>query len=197
MGNNVDFYYDFGSPTAYLAWTQLPAICADAGAVLNYRPILLGGIFKATDNQTPVNIKPKGAWLFDDIARYADRYGVPFAMNPHFIINTLAIMRGAHWALEAGCIETYNTAMYEATWVNERNTGDPDEIRAIMGEAGLDADAMTKAIQQPEVKQRLIDATSQAVERGAFGAPTMFVNGEMHFGQDRLDWVREALQKAA
>ncbi len=197
MGSSVDFYYDFGSPTAYLAWTQLPGICAGAGATLNYRPVLLGGVFKATENTTPVSIKPKGAWMFDDIARFAERYGVPFAMNPYFIINTLAIMRGAAWALETGCIEAYNKAMYEATWVNGRNTADVDEIGVIMGEAGLDGAAMAEAIQTPEVKQRLIDTTNEAVERGAFGAPTMFVNGEMHFGQDRLDWVREALQKAA
>ncbi len=197
MSQSVDFYYDYGSPTAYLAWTQLPGICAEYGARLNYRPVLLGGVFKATENTTPVSIKPKGAWMFSDIARFAERYGVPFTKNPHFIINTLAIMRGAAWALEDGCIEPYNKAMYEATWVHGRDTSDPNEIAAIMTESDLDGAAMAEAIQTPEVKKKLIDLTNEAVERGAFGAPTMFVNGEMHFGQDRLDWVREALRKAA
>ncbi|MGI9462818.1 MAG: 2-hydroxychromene-2-carboxylate isomerase [Aestuariivirgaceae bacterium] len=197
MSQSVDFYYDYGSPTAYLAWTQLPGICAECDATLNYRPVLLGGVFKATENNTPVAIKPKGAWMFDDISRFAERYGVPFTMNPHFIINTIGIMRGAVWALNAGCLEAYNKAMYEATWLHGRNTGDADEVMAIMTEAGLDGAAMAEAVQTPEVKKALIDLTSEAVGRGAFGAPTMFVNGEVHFGQDRLDWVKEALLKAA
>ena len=100
VNKRVEFYYDYGSPTAYLAWTQLPAICAKHGAELLSRPVLLGGIFKAVESTTPVAIKPKGAWMFDDIARFAKRYGVPFAMNPHFIVNTLGVMRGAIWAAD-------------------------------------------------------------------------------------------------
>ena len=87
MRKQVDFYYDYGSPTAYLAWTQLPRLCREYNAELNYRPILLGGVFKATGNETPVRIKAKGDWMFTDIQRYADVYGVPFAHNPHFIMN--------------------------------------------------------------------------------------------------------------
>ena len=119
MSKSVDFYYDFGSPAAYLAWTQLPGICAAAGAELNYRPVLLGGIFKATDNATPVAVKPKGAWMFGDLARFAARYGVSFNTNPHFIINTLPIMRGAMWAQETGCLEVYNTAT-KLDWTQHR-----------------------------------------------------------------------------
>lgn len=193
MSMQVEFYYDYGSPTAYLAWTQLPAICARHGASIVYEPMLLGGVFKAIGSNTPVAIKPKGEWMFKDLARYAARYGVPFAMNPHFIINTLATMRGAIWAKREGEIEPYNKAMFEAVWVAGRDMGDPDEIAAVVGEAGLDATAMAEAIQDPEIKQGLIDATEAAVARGVFGAPTMFVNGEMHFGQDRLDWVEVAL----
>ena len=195
MSKQVDFYYDFGSPTAYLAWTQLPAMCARHGATLNYEPILLGGIFHSVGGTTPVSIKPKGAWMFDDISRFANRYGVPFQLNPHFILNTLAIMRGAIWAKSQGQIEAYTEAMYKAVWVDGRNMEDPGEIAAVVTDAGLDAGAMAEAIQQPEVKQGLIKATESAVERGAFGAPTMFVDGEMHFGQDRLDWVEEALAR--
>jgi len=193
MTKHVDFYYDFGSPTAYLAWTQLPAICARHNAQLNYQPILLGGVFKAVENTSPVTIKPKGEWLFADIIRFAERYGVPFEMNPYFILNTLGIMRGAIWAKQAGCIEPYNTAMYQAVWVNGRDMTNPDEIAAVVNEAGLDAGAMAEAVQSPEIKQGLIQATEASVARGLFGAPTMFVNGEMHFGQDRLEWVEAAL----
>ena len=193
MPKQVEFYYDYGSPTSYLAWTQLPAICEVHGAKLIYRPMLLGGVFKATDNRTPVTVKPKGAWMFDDIARYAAHYGVPYVMNPHFIVNTLTIMRGAIWAQGAGCLEDYNKAMFEAVWVNERNMAEADVISDVMAESGLDGDAMAEAIQQPNLKTELIEVTEEAVERGVFGAPTMFVGDEMHFGQDRLDWVARAL----
>ncbi len=189
----MEFYYDYGSPTANLASTQLPAICARHGAALIYRPMLLGGVFKATGNATPVRIDAKRAWLFEDLARYVARYGVRFEMNPHFIINTLAIMRGAVWAQAASCLEEFNRAMFEAVWVNQRNMADPAEINDVMAQSGLDAERMIEAIQQPAIKSALIAATDAAVERGVFGAPTMFVGDEMHFGQDRLEWVATAL----
>ncbi|MGI9412341.1 MAG: 2-hydroxychromene-2-carboxylate isomerase [Hyphomicrobiales bacterium] len=195
MSKNVDFYYDFGSPTAYLAWTQLPAMCARHGASITYKPILLGGLFKAIGSNTPVALKPKAEWMMADIPRFAERYGVPFAMNPYFIINTLTIMRGAVWAQSAGVIEPYNKAMFEAVWANERNMAEIDEIVAVTTEAGLDAAAMGEAVQQPDIKQGLIANTEEAAERGVFGAPTMFVADEMHFGQDRLDWVEQALSR--
>lgn len=193
MSKTVDFYYDFGSPAAYLAWTQLPAMCERHGAEINYRPMLLGGLFKAVGNNTPIAVKAKGAWMMDDIPRFAKRYGVPYAMNPHFILNTLTIMRGAVWAQSTGVMEAYNKAMYEAVWINGRNMADVEEIIAVTSEAGLDAAALGEAVQQPEIKQGLIATTEEAAERGVFGAPTMFVGGVMHFGQDRLDWVEEAL----
>ena len=197
MKEPVDFYYDFGSPAAYLGWTQIPDLCAKFGREINYRPMLLGAVFKATGNETPVNVKAKGDWMFKDLARFAARYGAPFQLNPYFIINTLAIMRGAIWAMREGCIEPYNEAMFRATWVDGRNTGDPAEITAVVKEAGLDADAMSRAIQTQDVKDGLKSITEEAVARGVFGAPTFFVDGTMHFGQDRLDFVREALAAAA
>ncbi len=193
MKKTVDFYYDFGSPTAYLAWTQLPAICAEHGAALNYQPILLGGIFKGTNNQSPVMIEPKGKWLLDDVARYAQRYGVDYAMNPHFIVNTMPAMRGAIWAKSIGQLEAYNAAMYPAMWAKQKDIAQPEVIQEVLTTAGLDAAAMGDAIQQQEIKQGLIDATNAAVAAGVFGAPTMIVNGELHFGQDRLEWVERAL----
>ena len=196
MTKQVEFYYDYGSPTTYLAWTQLPDICARHGGELVCRPILLGGIFKATENHTPVEIIPKGAWMLDDMLRFAGRYGVPFEMNPHFIVNTLAIMRGAIWASASNVIERYNTAMFEAMWVGERNMAEPQEIMDVLANAGLDSGAAAEAVQSPDVKQALIAATGAAVERGLFGVPTMIIGDELHFGQDRLDWVAEALDRA-
>jgi len=193
MSKQVDIYYDFASPTAYLAWTQLPELCKRHGAILKYRPVLLGGVFKATGNATPAAIEPKGKWLFDDIARHANHYGVPFQMNPFFIINSLTMMRGAMWAQNTGVLEAYNKAMYEATWVNKQNTAESDVIASIMQQADLDTESMLKAVQDGAIKKQLIDATGEAVKQGLFGAPTMIVDGELHFGQDRLDWVERRL----
>ena len=98
MSKKVEFYYDYGSPASYLAWTQLPDLCKRHGATLVYQPVLIGGIFKITGNVSPVTVPPKGAWFFDDAQRYAAFYGVPFLKNPYFIINSLPLMRGAMWA---------------------------------------------------------------------------------------------------
>ncbi len=193
MTHSVDFYYDYGSPTAYLAWTQLATICNRHKTSLSYKPVLLGGIFKATGNSTPVTIEPKGKWLFDDITRHARHYDVPFNMNPHFIVNSLIMMRGAIWAQNTGVLEGYNRAMFEATWVNGLNTADEDVIEAVMQQAGLDAAAMLSAAKDDTIKKQLMNLTMQAVDRGVFGAPTMIVEGELHFGQDRLDWVERRI----
>jgi len=193
MRKTLAFYYDFGSPTCYLAWTQLPALCARYGATLDYKPVLLGGIFKACENRTPIAVKAKADWMIADMQRYAARYGVPFSINPHFIFNSMAAMRGATWAKQAGGIETYNKALFEAAWVKGLNVSDPEVIESLVAEARLDAEAMAAAIKEPTLKQVLIDETNAAVARGVFGAPTYFIDGVMHFGQDRLDWIEEAL----
>ena len=189
----VDFYYDFISPASYLAWTQLPALCKKYDAQIHYKPMLLGGVFKATGATPPVGIPSKFAWIQADFARYAKHYGVPFQTNPHFIFNTVNAMRGAIWAQENGCIEEYNQAMYQAAWANAQNLGDKDVMAELLNNAGLDAALIQEAISQPEIKAALIQATDDAVENGVFGAPTMVVNGELHFGQDRLEWVERAL----
>lgn len=193
MTRLVDFYYDYGSPAAYLAWTQIVELCTANQAILNYKPVLLGGIFKAIGNSTPAAIEPKGQWLFDDLSRYAARYHVPFRKNPFFIINSMNMMRGAMWAVNNDVIEPYNRAMFEATWVNGLNTAEVDVIHAVMKDAKLDSRNMLQAIKSPSVKQQLIEETETAVRRGVFGAPTMIVGDELHFGQDRLDWVERKL----
>lgn len=196
MTKIVDFYYDYGSPTAYLAWTQLPQLCKTHRATLNYCPILLGGVFKSTGNSTPAGLKPKAKWLFDDVARHAEFYSVPWRMNPHFIINTLTIMRGAMWATNNGCIEDYNRAMFAATWADGKDTSNPEVIAEIVKSAGLDADSMQQAVADADIKKQLIDATDAAVQRGIFGVPTMFAGNVMHFGQDRLLWVEAYLSES-
>jgi 2-hydroxychromene-2-carboxylate isomerase len=197
MAKTVEFWFDFGSPASYLAWTQIGKIARDAGAQVDWKPMLLGGVFKATGNQSPVMIKPKGAWMFGDLARWAKRYGVGFEMNPFFIINTLPIMRGAAGLQlkDPQRLEKYIETMFRAMWERPVNLGDPVVIGATLQAAGFDAAAMMNLVNDPEVKQRLITLTDEAVSRGVFGAPTMFVGGEMHFGQDRLEFVKEALRR--
>ncbi len=191
----VEYFFDFGSPTSYLAWTQLPRIAASAGAEIVWRPMLLGGVFKATGNASPVSVPAKGRWMNQDIVRWAERYGVPFRFNPSFPINTLTLMRGAT-GLQMRRQEDlgrYLELMHRAMWEQGRNLGDAAVLAATLVEGGFDADAFAALAADPEVKARLVATTEEAVTRGVFGAPTFFVGEAMFFGQDRLGFVAEAL----
>ena len=193
MSKTVEFWYDFLSPTAYLGYWRLKDIAARTGATIEYHPMLLGGLFKATGNQTPVNVKPKGKWMFFDMSNYARKYGVPLKSNPYFVFSSLPLMRGAILAQERGELETYNDTIFYGVWRDARNLADPGIIVETLKEAGLNADAYVEGIQQQDVKDKLIADTNEAVEKGAFGAPTFFVGDKMWWGQDRLDWVEEEL----
>lgn len=195
MNKTVEFFFDFGSPASYLAWTQLPQIVRKAGAQLVWRPMLLGGVFKATGNQSPVMIPSKGDWMFKDLARFANPYGVAMAFNPHFPINTLTLMRGAVGYQGDERFEHYVKTIYEALWMEKKNLGKPDVVAEVLCTAGFDPVEFERLISDETVKERLKATTEEAVKRGAFGAPTFFVNQEMHFGQDRLDFVAEALRR--
>jgi 2-hydroxychromene-2-carboxylate isomerase len=191
----IEYFFDVGSPTAYLAWTQLPKIAAETGAEVAWRPMLLGGVFKATGNASPVTVPAKGRWMNDDIARWARRYGVPFAFNPHFPINTLTLMRGAaglQMRRPADFLRDLDV-VERAMWEAPKNLGDPAVLAATLAAAGFDADEFIALVSDPEVKAKLVATTEEAVARGVFGAPTFFVGDAMFFGQDRLDFVREAL----
>ncbi len=193
MNKTVEFWYDFLSPTAYLGYWRLKDIAARTGATVDYRPMLLGGVFKSTGNQTPVNVKPKGKWMFFDMANYARKYGVPLKPNPYFVFSSLPLMRGAILAQERGDLEPYNDAIFYGVWRDAKNLAEPGVIVETLKEAGLDAGAYVEGIQQQAVKDKLIANTNEAVEKGAFGAPTFFVGDKMWWGQDRLDWVEEEL----
>ncbi|MBK6863735.1 MAG: 2-hydroxychromene-2-carboxylate isomerase [Ideonella sp.] len=194
-GKTVEFFFDVGSPTTYLAYTQLPALADACGASIAWRPMLLGGVFKATGNASPVTVPAKGRWMLGDLQRWAHHYGVPLVFNPHFPVNTLALMRGAvgMQMREPASFGRYLELMFGAMWRAPRNLGDASTLAEVLREGGFDPERVAALAADPEVKARLIAHTEEAVARGVFGAPTFFVGEQMFFGQDRLAFVREAL----
>jgi 2-hydroxychromene-2-carboxylate isomerase len=194
MSKTVEFFFDFGSPTSYLAWTQLPRIALEHGAEIIWRPVLLGAIFKATGNSSPVAIPTKGRYMLNDMARFARRYGVLLAPNPFFPINTLQLMRGATGYLGTEDFPRYVKAIYEGIWTQRLNLGDVAQVATVLTQAGLDPARFEELINDENIKETLKNNTDEAVKRGLFGVPTYFVGKEMFFGQDRLDFVAEALQ---
>ena len=195
MSKNLEFYFDFGSPTAFLAHKRLQQLKEQYELEIDYKPMLLGGVFKATGNTSPVAIPAKGVYMNQyDLPRFAKRYGVQLNFNPHFPINTLNLMRAALACQQLGCFEAYVDVVYTAVWEDGKNMGEIDVVSEVLQAAGLDAETIIAQSQDPAIKAALISATEAAVERGALGAPTMFMDGEMYFGQDRLDFIEEALQ---
>jgi 2-hydroxychromene-2-carboxylate isomerase len=198
MGKQVEFHFDFGSPYSYLAYKALPAIAAAHAADIVWRPMLLGGVFKATGNHSPAETPAKGKWLQHDLQRWAQRYSVAFNHNPYFPVNTLTLMRGAVGMQTQGPIfHKYMDAIFHAMWGEPRNLDEPDTLAAVLRHAGIDADSFHTLINDPAVKERLKKNTEEAVARGVFGAPTFFVGEEMFWGQDRLEFVAEALARKA
>jgi 2-hydroxychromene-2-carboxylate isomerase len=194
MAGTLEFYFDYGSPYSYLADTQVETIAERTGAALVRKPMLLGGVFKATGNHSPAELPAKSAWSGFDMPMWANFYGVPFKRNPFFPVNTLALMRGATAAQMDGVFEKYHPAIFRAMWVEGRNLNDIKEIAAVLMAAGLDAQKFGNRIQEDDVKGRLKAVTDEAVARGVFGAPTCFVGDRMFFGNDRLPFVELALK---
>ncbi|QZC93771.1 2-hydroxychromene-2-carboxylate isomerase [Pseudomonas sp. ERGC3:05] len=195
MSKTLEFFFDLGSPATYLAYTQLPALCAETGTQLVYQPMLLGGVFKATGNASPITVPAKGRYMFNDLARYAKRYNVPLKFNPHFPINTLVLMRAVTGIQlrQPERFQAFIDCLFRALWVEGRNLGDPAGVAAVLTEAGFDPEEVLALANDESVKTALKDKTEEAIQRGVFGAPSMFVGNDMFFGQDRLEFVREAL----
>ncbi|MGZ9737740.1 2-hydroxychromene-2-carboxylate isomerase [Pseudomonas sp. GNP012] len=195
MSKTVEFYFDLGSPATYLAYTQLPKICAQTDTRLVYIPLLLGGVFKATGNASPATIPAKGRYMFQDLDRYAKRYGVPLKFNPHFPINTLMLMR-AVTGMQLRHPERFAAfldCLFKAIWVEGRSLDEPATVAAVLSENGFNPQEVLALTADEEIKTALKDNTEKAVKRGVFGAPSMFVDNQLYFGQDRLDFVLEAL----
>jgi len=194
---SVEFLFDFGSPNAFLARRVIPEIERRTGARFEVVPVLLGGIFKATGNQSPMqafgHIKNKMAYEQLETQRFIRRHGIAeYTFNPFFPVNTLNLMRMAVAAQSEGILPRYMDAVFHHMWVEPKKMDDPAVVAAALAQSGLDP-ALLERAQAPEVKAKLIANTEGAVARGVFGIPTFFVGEEMFFGKDRLRDVEEMI----
>jgi 2-hydroxychromene-2-carboxylate isomerase len=194
----IEFHFDFGSPNAYLSHLVIPEIEKRTGVKFEYVPVLLGGVYKLTNNRSPaeslVGIKNKPDYERLEMTRFIRRHGITrFKSNPYFPVNTLMMMRGAIAAQSLGGFQRYVDEMYRNMWADPKKMDDPNVFRAALDEAGLQTARILELIQTPKVKDQLIENTQRSVERGTFGSPTFFVGNEMFFGKDRLRDVEEMI----
>jgi 2-hydroxychromene-2-carboxylate isomerase len=194
----VEFLFDFGSPNAYLSHLVIPAIEKRQQVKFAYVPILLGGIFKLTNNRSPAEayagIKNKPEYQKLETDRFLRQHGITrYQFNPFFPVNTLMIMRGAVAAQTLGIFERYVDEVFAHMWAEPKKLDDPAVLKAALLESALPADRLFELVQTPAVKEALLANTQRAVERGTFGSPTFFVDGEIYFGKDRLRDVEEAI----
>ena len=190
------FLFDFGSPNAFLSHEAIPAIEQRTGVKFEYVPVLLGGIFKATNNRSPAEtlagVKNKREFHALETQRFVKRFQVrPYIWNPFFPVNTLNLMRAAIAAQAEGVFEKYVDAAFHHMWVEPKKMDDPEAAMKALEASGLDAERLFARAQEPEIKAKLIENTQRAVERGAFGSPTFFVGKEMFFGKEQLREVEE------
>lgn len=196
----VEFHFDFGSPNAYLSHLVIPAIEARTGIRFEYVPILLGGVFKATNNVSPAvslqGIANKPEYQNLETQRFLKRHGISnYERNPHFPVNSLQLMRGAVLAEREGFFEKYVDEMYRHMWAEPKKMDDPEVFAAAIQASGLPVDVILTGIQDPEIKQQLIANTETSVARGVFGAPSFFAGDELYFGKDKLRDVEEEIMR--
>jgi 2-hydroxychromene-2-carboxylate isomerase len=197
----VEFHFDFGSPNAYLAHVVVPEVERRTGVKFEYVPILLGGVFKLTNNRSPAEklagIKNRLEYEQIEIRRFIRRHGITqFTWNPFFPVNTLLTMRGAVAAQMDGVFDRYVDAVFKAMWAEPKKMDDPEVAAAALQQAGLDGGRLMARTQEPEVKERLLKNTEASVARGTFGSPTFFVGEEIFFGKDRLLDVEDEIARA-
>ena len=196
---SVEFYFDLGSPYSYLAYYRLLQIAEQQEIQIVYKPILLGGVFKATGNRSPIEIPVKGVYSILDMQRWAEYYQIPIQMNPHFPMNTLTLMRiltGVQ-LLHLEKFEQVLKLLFDAMFGTPQNLNEPTVLAEVLKPSGFSVEDIMSMVQSDVVKQKLITETEQAIQRGIFGAPTFFVGDEMYWGQDRLHFVEQALNKAS
>ena len=200
MSKKVDFYFDFASPNAYLSHKVIQSIKERTGAEITYIPVLLGGIFKLTNNKPPMEqffgVKNKNEYQNLEMERFIKRHGLDkFQMNPHFPVISLQIIRGAVAANMDGYLEDYIDKVLVHMWEEPKKMDDPEVIKTEYDHWGFDSSLLMDGMNDPDIKSSLMDKTSEAVERGVFGIPTFFVGEEMFFGKDRLGQVEEEILK--
>ena len=196
---SVEFYFDLGSPYSYLAYYRLLQMAERQEIQIVYKPILLGGVFKATGNRSPIEIPVKGAYSILDMQRWAEYYHIPMQMNPHVPMNTLTLMRiltGVQ-LLHLEKFEQVLKLLFDAMFGTPQNLNEPTVLAEVLKPSGFSVEDIMSMVQADVVKQKLITETEQAIQRGIFGAPTFFVGDEMYWGQDRLHFVEQALNKAS
>lgn len=198
MSRSVDFYYDFSSPNAYFAALLLPGVAERTGAQINYKPVLLGGIFKTlgTPPAPGMSTPQKATAARDDMNRWSKKYEIPFKFPSTFPMNTVKALRLALAISEVAAADhaKWCEAAFKAYWVDDQNISDEAVLTELLKNNGFDVEALLKRITEPELKDKLKAETQAAVERQVFGAPTMFVGEELFFGKDRLDFVEDALK---
>lgn len=192
----VEFFFDFSSPYSYLAATQIEALAARAGAEVAWRPFVLSAVFKAAQNVMPASSPPKAKWMFRDLERWAAHYGVPFQFASRFPFNGIRPERLVLVAERADPRKAaaLARAAFDAAWAHDLDVLDDGVLRELATAAGLDPDAAMGALEDADIKARLRENTDEAIRRGAFGAPSMFVGDELHWGNDRLPFVEAALR---
>jgi 2-hydroxychromene-2-carboxylate isomerase len=190
MSKQVEFFYDYVSLYSYLADSQLGNL---AGAEIVYRPMFLGAVMEATGNRPPGTVEAKRKYLMTDVARWTSRYSLAFRMNPVFPQNTVKALRLALVAQKEGVFGNVHRALFEAMWIQEKVLGD----EAVLGKIAANAGLSLEAIEDPAIKDELKAITGEAVDRGAFGAPTFFVGDQMFFGNDRFEFIADAIGNQA
>lgn len=188
----IDFYFDFASPNGYLSLKALKNYQDEIGFDINYIPVLLGGIFKLTNNQPPMiafgEVKGKLEYENLEMKRFIEFHSLNnFKMNPHFPVITLKLMRGALAAEQEGFLEEYIAKMSLEMWENEKKMDDPEVIQKAFDDAGFDSEKLFSLMETQEIKDKLIANSSAAAERGVFGIPTFFVDDEMYFGKNTIE----------
>jgi 2-hydroxychromene-2-carboxylate isomerase len=194
MRKRVEFYYDLGSPYSYLASTQIERICEEYDAELEWKPFLLGGVLKETGNRAPLEVPNKRAYMVKDLANWAKRYGVQLNFPDLFPLNSVKPMRGALAAKEKGKIRDYTYNLFRLYWIEGRDLSQDEILKNAVSEIGMDANWFLQRIGEQDIKDKLRDETAEAVKRGAFGAPTFYVDEKMFWGNDRLIFVEECLR---
>ena len=190
----IDFYFDFASPNGYLSLKALKKYQDEIGFDINYIPVLLGGIFKLTNNQPPMiafgEVKGKLEYENLEMKRFIEFHSLNnFKMNPHFPVITLKLMRGALAAEQEGFLEEYITKMSVEMWENEKKMDDLEVIQTAFNDAGFDSEKLLNLMENQEIKDKLIANSSAASERGVFGIPTFFVDDEMYFGKNTIEEI--------